>query len=79
MPVRLRERVLADVAEAEFVELAVGQFMQSVDHVVVAALEGLVNAIGLDARPGSSQAQSAREIRLVFCDRLEFPGVGRAV
>ena len=36
---RLWELILADIAEAKFIELTVRQLMQSIDHVVVTAFK----------------------------------------
>ena len=47
-PLRLWELILADIAEAEFVEAAVSQLMQSIHHVVMTTLKSSIN-------PGSLQ------------------------
>jgi hypothetical protein len=41
----LRELIRADVAEAEFIELTVGQLMESIYHVVVTAFKTAINPI----------------------------------
>lgn len=40
---RLRELILADIAEAEFIELTASQLMQSIDHVIMTTLKGSIN------------------------------------
>jgi hypothetical protein len=40
---RLWELIRADVAEAEFIEGAVSELMQSIHHVVMTAFEGLID------------------------------------
>src|SRR6266852_1469733 len=39
----LWELILADVAEAEFIEAAISQLMQSIHHVVMTTGEGVIN------------------------------------
>lgn len=46
----LWKRVLADIAEAEFIEVAVGQLMQSIHHVVVTSLKGCIDPRRLNDR-----------------------------
>jgi hypothetical protein len=41
---RLRELILADIAEAEFIELTVSQLVQSINHVVVTAFKSSINS-----------------------------------
>jgi hypothetical protein len=44
------EGILADFAEAEFVEAAVGDLMQSVGQVIVTTLKGSINSDGSNNR-----------------------------
>ena len=41
---RLRELILANIAEAEFIELTVSQLVQSIDHVVVTTFKGSIDS-----------------------------------
>ena len=43
----LRELILANIAEAKFIELTASQFVQSDDHVVVTAFKSPINFGGL--------------------------------
>jgi hypothetical protein len=47
---RLWELIRADIAEAEFIEAAVSELMQSIHHVVMTAFKGLIDSSRLQYR-----------------------------
>jgi hypothetical protein len=50
LPCRLWELILADNAEAEFIELTTSQLMQSIHHVVMTTCKRLINSGRLQYR-----------------------------
>src|SRR5215469_13613620 len=49
-PVMSRERILTDIAEAEFIEIAVGELMQLIHHVVMTSLKSSIDSCRLKDR-----------------------------